>query len=211
MGKLKGFGKKSGWLAGLLLAGGLSGTLAWAAGEGMMGKMLGMAQEQGLAPVAVFNGAGELTLPEDYREWVFVGAPVTPNDLNGGKAAFPEFHNVYIDPASYQEYRKTGKFRDGTMLLKERVSVGAMQAVSGKGYFQGNFLGLEAAVKDSGRFSKEPGYWAYFSFTEAEGAAPKATAKAFPAADCNACHQGNAKEDWVFTQYYPVLRAARGK
>ena len=39
--------------------------------------------------------------PTDYREWIFVGAPVTPKDMNDGKPAFPEFHNVYIDPASW--------------------------------------------------------------------------------------------------------------
>jgi hypothetical protein len=39
----------------------------------------------------------------------------------------------------------------------------------------------------------------------------KVTAKAFPTADCNVCHQSNAKDDWVFTQFYPVLRAAKAK
>jgi hypothetical protein len=29
-----------------------------------------------------------------------------------------------------------------------------------------------------------------------------------PAAMCNKCHQDNARTDWVFSQYYPVLRAA---
>ena len=27
-------------------------------------------------------------------------------------------------------------------------------------------------------------------------------------AACNQCHQDNAKTDWIFSQYYPVLRAA---
>ena len=35
-------------------------------------------------------------------------------------------------------------------------------------------------------------------------------AEAFPAAACNACHEASAQDDWVFTQYYPVLRAAKG-
>jgi len=43
-----------------------------------------------------FNIAnGKLDRPTGYREWVYVGTPVTPNDMNNGKAAFPEFHNVY--------------------------------------------------------------------------------------------------------------------
>ena len=157
-----------------------------------------------------FNDKGELLQPEGYREWIFVGTPVTPNDMNNGKAPFPEFHNVYIDPASYKHYKKTGEFRDGTILIKELVSVGAKSAASGNGYFEGDFIGLEATIKDSKRFAKEPGFWAYFSFSKPDHSLPyKKTATAFPAAACNACHEGNAADDWVFTQYYPVLRAAK--
>ncbi len=43
---------------------------------------------------------GELQRPTGYREWIYVGTPVTPNEMNNGKAAFPEHHNVYIDPKS---------------------------------------------------------------------------------------------------------------
>src|SRR6059058_967553 len=73
---------------------------------------------------AKFNKAGELVRPADYREWIFVGSPVTPKDMNDGKSAFPEFHNVYIDPPSWAHYKKTGEFRSGTILVKELVSVG---------------------------------------------------------------------------------------
>ena len=155
-----------------------------------------------------FNDIGELIQPTGYREWIYVGTPVTPNELNNGKAAFPEFHNVYIHPDHYKKWIKTGAFPDGTILMKELVSVGSKQAVSGNGYFMGEFIGLEATIKDSKRFKSEPGYWAYFSFTQ-EGKKPRKTAKAMPADKCNFCHQGFAKDDWVFTQYYPVLRAAK--
>ncbi len=53
----------------------------------------------------------ELVRPTDYRSWVYVGTPLTPNELNNGKAAFPEFHNVYIDPMSYDHYKKTGEWK----------------------------------------------------------------------------------------------------
>ena len=126
--------------------------------------------------------------------------------MNNGKAAFPEFHNVYMDPASFANYKKTGVFRDGTILVKELVSVGAKKASSGKGYFMGEYIGLEATVKDMKRFKDEPGNWAYFSFTEPKGSM---SAKAFSAQSCNSCHDVTADEDWVFSQFYPVLRAAK--
>src|SRR5699024_3495874 len=64
---------------------------------------------------ANFNDNDELIQPEGYRQWVHVGTQVTPNDMNNGKAEVPEFHNVYIDPESFTYWKKTGKFRDGTM------------------------------------------------------------------------------------------------
>lgn len=153
-----------------------------------------------------FTADGKLKRPEGYRKWVYVGTPLTPNDLNGGEAAFPEFHAVYIDPESFDHFEKTGQFRDGTVIIKELVLVGAKEASSGKGYFMGDFTGLEAAVKDSKRFKDEPGKWAYFTFGHKyplkNEAAPQETAS------CNTCHQTSAKMDHVFTQYYPVLRAA---
>lgn len=38
-----------------------------------------------------FTSDGKLILPKNFERWVYVGSPLTPNALNGGKAAFPEF------------------------------------------------------------------------------------------------------------------------
>jgi hypothetical protein len=154
---------------------------------------------------------GELERPTGYREWIYIGTPVTPNDMNGGKAAFPEMHNVYIDPKSWKHWKDTGKFRDGTILIKELVSVGSKSAVSGKGYFMGEFVGLEATIKSKKHFENEPGNWAYFSFSSADHKTLSKTAKAFPTTSCNSCHAGAAADDFVFTQYYPVLSAGKAK
>lgn len=160
------------------------------------------------APVE-FTGDGKLKQPVGYRKWTYVGEVVTPNDMNDGEASFPEFHSVYIDPASFAAYEQTGKFPDGAVVVKELSSVGAKHASSGNGYFQGEFTGLEAAIKDSKRFKDEPGNWAYFSFGHKYPL--KAEASKNAAAACNQCHQDNANTDWVFSQYYPVLRAAGSK
>jgi hypothetical protein len=156
-----------------------------------------------------FTEDGKLMKPDGYRKWVYVGTPLTPNDLNGGEAPFPEFHAVYIDPESFAHYEKTGKFRDGTVMVKELSGVGAKEATSGKGYFMGEFTGLEASIKDSKRFKDEPGNWAYFSFGHKYPL--KATTAKNAVASCNQCHQASAAHDYVFTQYYPVLRASAPK
>lgn len=167
----------------------------------------------GRDPVARFTLDGELVRPSNYRQWVFVGSPLTPNDMNGGNAAFPEFHHVYIDPESYEHYKWTGDFRDGTVLIKELVGVGTKAAPSGKGYFNGKFLGLEAMVKSKGRFPTTPSNWGFFRFTDEEAAAAGhlgnlRTTAPDVAASCVACH-ASGEQDRVFTQFYPVLQAAK--
>ena len=190
---------------------GMAAGPAAAAEKGMMDIIKDVAKEKGVLGVASFDAQGNLALPEGYRQWVFVGAPVTPNDMNGGKAAFPEFHHVYIDPGSFKQYQETGKFRDGTVIVKELVSVGAKMGASGNGYFPGEFIGLAVSVKNSVRFANEPGNWGYFSFDAGDGKSLLPTAKVQPTEACSPCHQKSAAQDLIFTQYYPVLRTAKPK
>jgi hypothetical protein len=153
-----------------------------------------------------YTNDGKLKQPVGYRQWVFIGEVITPNDMNGGAASFPEFHAVYMDPGSFAYWQKTGKLRDGTVIVKDLSSVGSKEAPSGKGYFQGDFTGMEAAIKDSKRFKDEPGNWAYFDWGHKLPLKHEVPKK--PTAECNACHQSFAKTDWLFTQYYPVMRAS---
>jgi hypothetical protein len=169
---------------------------------------------------AKFAADGQVMIPQNYRSWIFVGTPLTPNALNNGEAPFQEFHNVYVEPSAFEHFKKTGEWANGTQLVKELVLIhegddcaeytGACFEVSGNGYFQGEFAGLEVTVKDTERFPDEPGGSVYYSF----GHIPPPYAElatAFPAETCNACHESSADTDFVFTQFYPVLRAAMPK
>src|SRR5260370_9860735 len=69
-----------------------------------------------------YTDAGDLLLPENWHDWIFVGSPLTPNALNNGKAMFPEYHNVYIEPCSYETYKMTNSFPDGTIFLGSSTS-----------------------------------------------------------------------------------------
>ena len=156
-----------------------------------------------------FTDAGELVRPAGWREWVYIGTPLTPNSLNEPEAAFPEFHSVYIDPQSWEEWKSSGQFREGTILAKELSLIGDTSGSSGNGFFMGELQGFEIAYKSNERFPNEPGGWAYFTF--GHRAEPyDATTAAQPTAACSACHTSFAADDMVFAQYYPVLRAAKG-
>jgi hypothetical protein len=156
-----------------------------------------------------YTASGDLKLPKDWRHWVFVGSPLTPNALNGGMANFPEYHNVYIEPGSFAVYQKTGKFPEGTIFLKELQLTlkgdnadGSRTEPSGRGYFPGPFNGADVTVKDTKRYA-ESGGWGYYNFHHYE---PKAlTASVRPRDECAFCHIASAKRDDVWTQFYPML------
>ena len=160
---------------------------------------------------AVFNDKGELLLPEGYREWMFIGAPLTPHGLNNNKAGFPEYHHVYVNPDAYAVYQRSGVFPDGTVIAKELVLLhkgdykdGSKNAPSGRGYFADKFNGMDVMVKDSQRYQETNG-WGFYNF--GHHAPPyMSSAQALPKESCAGCHQANAKKDMVFTQFYPVLR-----
>lgn len=161
----------------------------------------------------VWDKQGKLLQPKDFREMVFIGAPLTPNGLNQGKAPFPEFHNVYVQPAAFKAYRATGKWPEGTMMIKELQRVddpkgefpdGSRTEPSGRGYFPGPPNGLDVSVKDSKRFADTNG-WGYFNFNHS--APPyQATAALKPVGECAGCHIANADEDMVYVKLYkPIL------
>ena len=153
---------------------------------------------------------GELVLLEGYRKWIYLGSPLTPNGLNDGAAGFPEYHNVYIHPEVFEIYERTKESPDGTILLKElqlsqeaQEEDGSRYEVSGRGFFPGEFNGIDIAVKDSTRFSESQN-WGYFNF--GHHAPPYAeTAAAAPKSACAQCHIDNADEDMVLTRFYKIL------
>ena len=160
----------------------------------------------------VFDSEGKLKLPTGIRRWVFVGAPLTPNGLNNGKAGFPEYHHVYVEAKNVDAYLKTGSFPEGTVIVKELTRVlsptfadGSRTEPSGRGFFNGEFNGIDATVKDSKRFPNTNG-WGFFTFGHhplpyAESAAES------PVSECAGCHIANvAKTDMTWVQFYPLLR-----
>ena len=163
---------------------------------------------------AVFGPDGKLQLPDPhvFRRWVFVGAPLTPNALNNGHANFPEYHHVYIEEKNVDAYLKTGSFPEGTVIVKELTRVlnptfpdGSRTEPSGRGYFNGEYNGIDLTVKDSKRFAKTNG-WGFFTFGHHPLPYAESAAEA-PQTQCAFCHQAYvAKTDMTWVQFYPLLR-----
>jgi len=189
------------------LIGAAAAALAMAAGVSAYDLATAQMADGGGARITEGN---RTTIPEGFREWVFLGAPLTPNGLNGGAAGFPEFHHVYIEPAAFAEYRRTGTFPEGTTIVKELVLLqeghhadGSRDEASGRGFFAGRYNGIDMMVKDTERFAETNG-WGFFNFGHhAPPYAEQATAA--PNEACAFCHTANATEDMVFTSFYPIL------
>src|SRR6202008_1311505 len=118
-----------------------------------------------------YTASGDLILPKNFHEWVYVGSPLTPIALNGGKkcpeptspsdqpcTGFPEYHNVYIEPGSYEIFKRTNQFPEQTIIFKELQLTlpaqnpdGSRTEVSGRGFFGGPFNGADVTVKDTRR------------------------------------------------------------
>jgi hypothetical protein len=154
---------------------------------------------------------GNLVLPSGFREWVFIGGPITPNALNDGKAEFPEVHDVYIERENLRCYQKHGNFPEGTVVVKELVLTqrgkyphGSIDTSLGRGYFPGSLNGLDVMVKDSKHFgdTNDRGFCTFGHHAPAY----EPTAKVMSVGQCAYCHiAGVAKTDMVWVQFYPLL------
>ena len=148
------------------------------------------------SPVA-YAPDGRLLFPKDYREWVYLSSGLGMSYVEGPPGASPAFDNVFVDPAAYAAFLKTGTWPDKTMLALEVRSSQQNGSINRQGRFQTGRMGVEVHVKDVSRFK---GGWAFFAF---QGEGP---GQLLPqSASCYACHQDHAAVDTTFTQFYPTL------
>ena len=147
-----------------------------------------------------YDRNGALLRPSEPRNWRFVG---TSYGLGYSKRTRPgadTFKNIYMQQEAFDAFMARGEFPEQTMLAMLIFETATAESPRERGYFQGDMVAMEIAVKDTDRF--ETG-WAYFDFGEA-GDGARSTP--FPQdSGCNDCHAENGHDN-VFTQFYPELR-----
>ena len=151
------------------------------------------------APSAAFaQGQDTMAVPADYRQWVFLTSSL---DLNYDTASVPNQHmldNVFVDPASYRAFLKTGTWPNKTILIKENRIAESAGTLSKRGQFQSEVKNLEIHIKDGKRFA---GKWSFFK--SEDGKAPAALQPL--SVNCYACHEAHGAVDTTFVQFYPTL------
>jgi hypothetical protein len=153
---------------------------------------------------ASFTKSGELVRPTDYREWIFLssglGMTYGPNAPAAGAPL--RFDNVYVNPSSYREFLRTGKWTDGTVLILEIRESESKGSINQHGHYQKSVAAIEAHVKDSKRFAE--GGWAFFDLSPKPHQRPTVKAIA-PGNRCQECHSKHGAVDDTFVQFYPDL------
>lgn len=145
-----------------------------------------------------YDSDARVTLPNDYREWVFLSSGIGMSySQTGGQPANPNFDNVFVNPEAYRSFLQTGAWPDKTVLLLEIRASDSKVSINKDGRVQTSVVRVEAHIKDAAH-----GGWAFYNF----GDGSKRAATRIPkTATCYSCHQQNGAVDTTFVQFYPTL------
>ncbi len=149
---------------------------------------------------------GNISLPKDFHEWYFLGTwgVATDEDNEVGSKGF---HNVYTQPETVLAFRKTGKFPDGAVLVKELLKAKTDSMTTGEISYASETEGWFIMIKDAeGRFKDNKLWgdgwgWALFNADN-----PTKTVTEDYKSDCLPCHEPAKKDDWIYLRGYPGLK-----
>lgn len=150
-----------------------------------------------------------LRVPDvDYRRhWVQLGSysVLADEPTKGAK----ELHVVYAHPASVDAYRRTGRFPDGAILVKDVFVAKTEDLTTGTASYANVLIGRFVMVKDTGNkhAAHSPLWgdgwgWAFY-----EGDERRKTVTTDYQLDCLGCHEPARNSDLIFMQGYPVLKS----
>jgi hypothetical protein len=149
---------------------------------------------------AQYTSDGMMRLPANYREWVFLSSGLAMTYGPAGQTnaqGNPRFDNVFVSPAAYKGFLKTGSWPEKTIMVLEIRDSDSHVSINKDGRVQTGLTAVEVHVKDSSRFK---GGWAFFGFDKSD------TTKLIPAtANCYSCHAEHGAVDTTFVQFYPTL------
>lgn len=149
----------------------------------------------------MYTETGEMMLPSDYREWVFLssGLDISYTSPASAESGHSVFQNVFVNPTSYRSFLRNGTWPDKTTLVLEIRGAAPKAGIDRRGQTQTGVRAIEVHVKDSSRIPSGD-HWAFFEF----GSGPTAKITNRPAS-CYSCHEAHGAVDTTFVQYYPTL------
>src|SRR5215467_4171189 len=98
---------------------------------------------------AEYTRDGQLKLPDNYREWVYVSTGFDMSYNPTLDMGHHMFDNVFVNPEAYKTFVKTGTWPDKTIFVLEARGAVDKGSINEKGNYQSaDLMGLEAHVKD---------------------------------------------------------------
>ena len=156
---------------------------------------------------ARFNGfdlvdkAGNIRKPNDYRDKYEALGAYTVLDPKGD-----QMHFTYASPGTAEYYRKTGKYADGTVLVKEVFGTDHAQMTTGDAHWASGTKVWFVMIKDAkGRYPDNPLWGDGWGWALFKSDAPDTQVATAYKKDCLGCHIPAKATDWVYKQGYPVL------
>lgn len=168
----------------------------------------GVAQRQPREAQSAVDAAGNLYVPQNYKEDLqFLGTwSVAADSAAGAK----EMHVVYGSQGAAAAYRNSKDFSDGTVLVKEvfetqtgSMSTGTVSHVSRlKGWF--------VMVRDSKNLHPKNALWGDgwgWSWFNADNM--KVTTTKSYRSECQGCHVPARASHWIYTNGYPDMQTSK--
>jgi hypothetical protein len=117
-------------------------------------------------------------------------------------------HMTYASPNAAENYRKTGKFADGTVLVKEVFGTDHGQMTTGDAHWASGTKVWFVMIKDEkGRYSQNALWGDGWGWALFKSDAPDKQVATDYKKDCLGCHIPARGTDWIYVQGYPVLSA----
>lgn len=167
-----------------------------------------LAQSEPEPATAASDAQTLLQVPDaDYRrDWAFLGSfSVLADDPEAGAK---EFHVVYTKRENLDAYRKTGKFPDGAVLVKDVFATKTEALTTGTASYADTLIGRFIMVKDQANsYAKVSPLWGDgWGWAFYEGAETRKPVTTDYRQDCLACHEPARDQDYTYIQGYPILK-----
>jgi hypothetical protein len=147
---------------------------------------------------------GSIRKPADVRDlYQLLGTYTVELDPKG-----EEMHVTYASPGAAQYYRKSGKFADGTVLVKEVLGTDHAPMTTGDAHWaSGTKVWFVMIKDDKNRYSNNPLWGDGWGWALFKADAPDKQVATDYKKDCLGCHLPAQSTGWVYVQGYPVLKS----
>ena len=178
-------------------------TLMVATALALSGAGLAATVSGGAPPVV--DAAGKLRVPTNYEaSYQYLGTWSVAADAGEGAK---EMHIVYASPGAVAQYKRTGHFTDGAVLVKEVFAAQTLSMTTGTVSHPNALKGWFVMVRDSKNTHKNNPLWGDgwgWSWFNA-GDRVHTTSTRYKT-DCQGCHVPAKASDWIYVNGYQALR-----